>query len=63
MNKLCAVSGKRCFASPNEAKRARRGLRSGTRVRAYLCPHCKLFHYTHQNYDHTKRQKRLEKTT
>lgn len=43
MNRLCQVTGKRCFASASEARRGMR-LASGARLRSYLCPSCHLYH-------------------
>ena len=40
----CSETGKRCFASKHEGRRASRKV--GNRLRVYLCPHCHRFHIT-----------------
>lgn len=44
MNKLCEETGKRCFSSKGEARKAIRKL--GARLRTYVCPFCHMHHLT-----------------
>lgn len=44
MNKLCEKTGKRCFRSKSEARKAMRKL--ADTLRAYVCEFCHLWHLT-----------------
>jgi hypothetical protein len=44
MDRVCPVTGKRCFSSKQDARNSMRHLRA--RLRVYLCEHCRLFHLT-----------------
>lgn len=48
MDRICDTSGKRCFASRREAKRALRSLVA--KLRIYACPSCGLYHLTKQHH-------------
>lgn len=50
MNKLCEVTGKRCFSSRSEAKHALRNLKRGSKIRLYRCPKCSYYHFTSAIY-------------
>jgi hypothetical protein len=44
MGKTCNKTGKRCYRSRKEARRAMQSL--SAKLRIYLCPWCKEYHFT-----------------
>lgn len=42
---ICTRTGKRCFSSVHDARKAMRATMSA-RLRAYRCDHCRMWHLT-----------------